>query len=142
MNLRQVAVPLEDPITHATLLVDVHGRCVLLAASHGALHAFINLDLDGGILVKHIVKTFKGAFEGNRVVVGVRHTLWQRDAFSVFDDDDLNRMIVNGQLVVDGHLVFDGHIVVEVILKVWAARPAAVSAEAHGGGDMAEEKLT
>jgi hypothetical protein len=55
--LGQVAGTLEHLVAVSTLLVDVHGRCILLATSHGALNAFVRL-----VLITEV----DGALEGSR----------------------------------------------------------------------------
>lgn len=98
MNLRQVTVTSEDSIAHAALLVDVHGRGILLAASHGALNALVDFDR---LVGKHRTETVEGALEGDGFVVGVGHTTCQRDALSILHGDKLSRLAVDGQTTVE-----------------------------------------
>jgi hypothetical protein len=87
-HLRQVTRAFEDLVTVGTLLVNVHRRSILLAASHGALNALINC------IVK-VDSTLDGARRNGRVHF-VRLSSQHGNGLSVLHYDKLKRLSVLG----------------------------------------------
>jgi hypothetical protein len=91
--LGQVARALEDLVTIRALLVDVHGRCVLLAAGHRTFNALISGTVYGD-----------GALDSSRGINLERLSSGQGNWLAILHNDEFSRLPVLGQTAFEGKI--------------------------------------